>query len=93
MESSEPADRGTPPREAVITLDHIDPHRRCRVVGVRASGALRKRVLAMGMVPGAEVETLRIAPLGDPIEYRVKGYCLSLRRAEARLIEVVREEE
>jgi ferrous iron transport protein A len=38
------------------------------------------------------VETLEAAPLGDPIEYRVKGYCLSLRRAEARLIEVVPEE-
>ena len=76
----------------VITLDRVGPKRRCRVVGVLATGALRKRVLAMGMLPGVEVEALQSAPLGDPVEYRVKGYCLSLRRAEANLIEVVLEE-
>ncbi|MCK9276732.1 MAG: ferrous iron transport protein A [Methanoculleus sp.] len=84
MERSE-----TPERTAVTTLDRIGLTCRCRVAGIRASGALRKRVLAMGMVPGAEVEVVRAAPLGDPMEYRVKGYCLSLRRAEASLIEVV----
>ena len=72
--------------KTVTTLDRLDPGCRCRVIGVRASGSLRKRVLAMGMVPGAEV--LRSAPLGDPTDYRVKGYCLSLRRAEAGLIGV-----
>jgi len=78
--------------QAVTTLDRLDPGCRCRVVGVCAPGALRKRMLAMGMVPGAEVEVGRAAPLGDPTEYRVKGYCLTLRRAEACLIEVVPEE-
>jgi len=87
MEQSE-----SPERTTVTTLDRVGLKRRCRIVGVRATGALRKRVLAMGMLPGVEVETLEAAPLGDPIEYRVKGYCLSLRRAEARLIEVVPEE-
>lgn len=87
MEPSDATDR-----TAVTTLDRIGPASRCRVAGVRASGSLRRRVLAMGMVPGAEVEVLRAAPLGDPTEYRVKGYCLSLRRAEASLIEVVPEE-
>jgi ferrous iron transport protein A len=86
MESSDATDR-----TAVTTLDRIGLSCRCRVVGVRASGALRMRVLAMGMVPGAEVEVVRAAPLGDPTEYRVKGYCLTLRRAEASLIEVVSE--
>ena len=89
----EPSDRNAPPREAVTTLDRIGIAYRCRVVGLRASGALRKRLLAMGIVPGADVEALRAAPLGDPVEYRVKGYTLSLRRAEASLIEVVPEEE
>jgi hypothetical protein len=37
----------------------------------------------MGVVPGAEIEVMRIAPLGDPVEYRVRGYRLSLRRSEA----------
>lgn len=87
MEQSE-----SPERTTVTTLDRVGLKRRCRIVGVRATGALRKRVLAMGMLPGVEVEILRSAPLGDPIEYRVKGYCLLLRRASARLIEVVPEE-
>jgi ferrous iron transport protein A len=72
----------------ITTLDRLDPGYRSRVIGIRASGSLRKRMLAMGMVPGAEVEVIQTAPLGDPVEYRVKGYCLSLRRAEARLVEV-----
>lgn len=45
----------------------------------------------MGVVSGAEVEVVRAAPFGDPTEYLVKGYHLSLRRAEASLIEVVSE--
>ncbi len=88
----ETSDRNVSPCEATTTLDRIAIACRCRVVGVRASGALRKRLLAMGMVPGADVEAVRAAPLGDPVEYRVKGYALSLRRAEAGLIEVVPEE-
>lgn len=88
----ETSDRNVSPCEATTTLDRITIACRCRVVGVRASGALRKRLLAMGMVPGADVEAVRAAPLGDPVEYRVKGYALSLRRAEAGLIEVVLEE-
>ena len=61
------------------------PYRRCpRRRGVQEARACH------GYAP--QVETLEAAPLGDPIEYRVKGYCLSLRRAEARLIEVVPEE-
>ncbi|MDN5339048.1 MAG: ferrous iron transport protein [Euryarchaeota archaeon] len=89
----EPSDRTAPRGGAVTTLDRIDLGCRCRVVGIRASGALRKRLFAMGMVPGADVEAIRVAPLGDPVEYRVKGYALSMRRAEAGLIEVVLEEE
>ncbi|PKL62701.1 MAG: ferrous iron transport protein A [Methanomicrobiales archaeon HGW-Methanomicrobiales-2] len=89
----EPSDRNAPSRGATTTLDRIGLACRCHVVGIRASGALRKRLLAMGMVPGADVEAVRAAPLGDPVEYRVKGYALSLRRAEAGLIEVVLEEE
>ncbi len=44
--------------------------------------------MAMGMVPGTEIEVLRKAPLGDPVEYRIKGYSLSMRKADAADIEV-----
>ncbi len=74
--------------DGVTTLDQVPPPGRCRVVAVPARGSIRKRLLAMGFVPGAGVEVLRAAPLGDPVEYRVKGYCISLRREEAKLISV-----
>jgi ferrous iron transport protein A len=74
---------GTP-----VTLEKVPPPARCRVVSVLSRGPLRKRLLAMGFVPGTGIEVLRAAPLGDPVEYRVKGYCLSLRREEAKLVSV-----
>lgn len=80
----EPA--GSP--DTVTTLDQVSPPGQCRVVAVPARGPIRKRLLAMGFVPGTGVEVLRAAPLGDPVEYRVKGYCISLRREEAKLISV-----
>ena len=49
---------------------------------------LRHRLLDMGLVPGSEVEMERVAPLGDPIEVKVKGYNLSLRKEEASGIQV-----
>ena len=79
------------PDSRTTTLDMIGPKMTCRIAGVRASGDLRRRLLAMGCVPGTVVETIRAAPLGDPLEFRVRGYCLSLRRAEARTIDVVPE--
>jgi ferrous iron transport protein A len=74
--------------DILTTLDQVPLQARCRVVAVPARGSFRKRLLAMGFVPGAGVEVLRAAPLGDPVEYRVKGYCISLRREEAKLISV-----
>ncbi|MFA5294793.1 MAG: FeoA family protein [Methanoregulaceae archaeon] len=74
--------------DILTTLDKVPPPTRCRVVSVPARGPIRKRLLAMGFVPGTGVEVLRAAPLGDPVEYRVKGYCISLRREEAKLISV-----
>lgn len=78
--------------DGVTTLDQVLPPGQCRVVSVPARGSLRKRLLAMGFVPGTRIEALRAAPLGDPVEYRVKGYCISLRKEEARLISVTVQE-
>lgn len=72
----------------VTTLDRIVPPGTCRVVMVPARGPIRQRLLAFGFVPGATVEAVRTAPLGDPIEYRVKGTCISLRKEDARFISV-----
>lgn len=58
---------------------------------IEARGELNRRLRDMGMVPGSPVELMRIAPLGDPIEVRIKGYYLSLRKAEAENIYVKEE--
>ncbi len=52
------------------------------------SRSLRRQLLAMGLTPGAHVEFVRVAPLGDPMEVKVRGFNLSLRRSEAQLVEV-----
>lgn len=58
------------------------------ILKIQVSGALKRRLMDMGVVPGADVQVGKVAPLGDPIEVRIKSYTLSLRLGEARLIEV-----
>lgn len=59
-----------------------------RIVKIGGGGSLRRRLLDMGLVSGSEVKMERVAPLGDPIEIKVKGYNLSLRKEEAANIQV-----
>ncbi len=61
---------------------------RVRVLKVHSSGELRKRLIEMGMSRDTEIKIERIAPLGDPIEIKLKGFHLSLRKSEARQIDV-----
>ncbi len=74
--------------EAEHTLNRVSSGGRAKVAYVKGRGAARRRILDMGIVPGVEVEVVRSAPLKDPIELRVKGYNLSMRRAEAELVVV-----
>ncbi len=69
-------------------LSQLRPGERATICEVGGHGALRRRLLDMGVVPGAEVEVVRVAPLGDPVEYMIKGYRLSLRRSEAARVAV-----
>ena len=64
----------------------------CRgsVVAVGGDPDIRRRLLEMGFCNGASVEVVRRAPLGDPIEFRLRGYCLSLRDEQARNVRIVR---
>ncbi|MDP6438867.1 MAG: metal-dependent transcriptional regulator [Candidatus Brocadiia bacterium] len=72
-----------------MTLDRIKPGQRAKIVKVRvSSGAANKRIVDMGMTRGTMVEVERVAPLGDPIEVKLRGYHLSLRKEEARGISV-----
>ena len=70
------------------SLDHLAPGERTTVAAVHGEPALRRRLLEMGLTPGVEVEAVRRAPLGDPLEVRLRGYHLSLRGAQARLVAV-----
>jgi Fe2+ transport system protein FeoA/Mn-dependent DtxR family transcriptional regulator len=69
-----------------VPLDEVGVGSRTRVVEVKGSGKHQRRMLDMGLVPGAEVIVVREAPLGDPVEYRVKGTAISMRRADANTV-------
>jgi ferrous iron transport protein A len=60
----------------------------CTVVKLHGEGALRRRIMDMGITKGVGVYVRKVAPLGDPIEVTVRGYELSLRKADADMIEV-----
>jgi ferrous iron transport protein A len=70
------------------TLDRLRPGDRGRVAAVEGGDVLVQRLLEMGLLDGAEVEVIGVAPLGDPIEIRLGDYRLSLRRAEAARVRV-----
>ena len=59
-----------------------------KVVKLHGEGAVKRRMMDMGITRGAEVHIRKVAPLGDPIEVTVRGYELSLRKADAEMIEV-----
>ena len=71
-----------------ITLKDLKPGQRALVTNVGGSGALRQHFLDMGIIPSATVELIKFAPMGDPIEFRIHGYELTLRLADAAQIAV-----
>lgn len=60
---------------------------------VKGEGVVRRRLFDMGVTPGAEVELVKKAPLGDPLEYKIRNYALTLRKKEAENVIVVTKEE
>ena len=78
-----------PGRRAGMTLNALPHGAEARVVSIDGEGAVARRLMEMGVVPGAPVCVIKAAPLGDPLEVRVRGYHLALRRAEAQTITVV----
>ncbi len=71
------------------TLANLPVGAHARVIAVGGTGAVARRLMEMGVVPGAQVRVIKAAPLGDPIEVRVRGYHLALRRSEAQTIMVM----
>lgn len=75
-------------RRGILTLDQLKPGRRACIAGFDGAGPLIQRLMQLGLLEGMEVELVRRAPAGDPIELKLLGYSLSLRQAEARLIRI-----
>lgn len=70
------------------TLRDIPIGQTCTVVRLHGEGALKRRVMDMGLTKGTEVYVRKVAPLGDPMELTVRGYELSVRKGDAEMIEV-----
>lgn len=70
------------------SLKDIEPGSSAHITRVSNTGKARRRLLDMGLVKGTRVDVVKVAPLGDPIEIKVKGYNLTLRQEEADSIEV-----
>jgi ferrous iron transport protein A len=71
-----------------IRLSDLENGQKARIIKINLEGDIRRRLSDMGLVNGAEVQLLRVAPLGDPVEIRIKGYDLSLRKEVVSEIEV-----
>jgi len=68
------------------TLQDLKPGDKARVHKVRGPGVIKRRIMDMGVVPGVEIELERYAPMGDPVEIKIKSLHLSLRKEEAERI-------
>ena len=70
------------------TLKQAKVGDRVRVVKLHGEGAVKRRIMDMGVTKGVEVYIRNVAPLGDPVEVTVRGYELSIRKADAEMIEI-----
>lgn len=66
-----------------MTLKDVNPGQVCVIEGIGKKSSLRKRIIDMGLTIGTTIEVRKLAPMGDPIEILIRGYHLSLRKAEA----------
>ena len=72
----------------MCTLDSLRAGERGRILDVSGEDAIAVRLMEMGLIEGEEIELLGFAPLGDPLEIEVRGYRLSLRKSEARRVQI-----
>ena len=71
------------------TLKEVKIGEKATVVRLHGEGAVRRRIMDMGITKGVEILVRKVAPLGDPIEVNLRGYELSIRKADAGMIEVI----
>ena len=70
------------------TLRDVKIGEKAKVVKLHGEGAVKRRIMDMGITRGVEIFVRKVAPLGDPVEITVRGYELSLRKADAEMVEV-----
>ncbi len=70
------------------TLKQVKIGDTVKVIGINGEGAIKRRIMDMGITKGTEIYVRKVAPLGDPVEVTVRGYELSLRKADADMINV-----
>ena len=75
-----------------MTLDLLEPGHSGIIATIGGEGALRQRLLDMGLIPQTRITVSKIAPMGDPMELQLRGYVLTLRREDARSIEIKKAE-
>lgn len=71
-----------------MTLNEVKIGNTVNVTKINGEGAVKKRIMDMGVTKGVEIYVRKVAPLGDPVEVTVRGYELSLRKEDAKIIEV-----
>lgn len=72
----------------MLSLENIRPGHSAKVKKIHGVGALKSRIMDMGITQGTEIKIRKCAPLGDPIQLEVRGYQLSLRKSDAKTIEI-----
>lgn len=70
------------------TLHEVPIGSTCKVKKLHGEGAVKRRIMDMGITKGVEIKVQKVAPLGDPMEVTVRGYQLSIRKADAAMVEV-----
>ena len=75
-------------RQGKTFLDKVEVGESGVVKTLKATPVIRKRLLAMGLTPGVNFKVIKVAPMGDPIEIRIRGYQLTMRKNEAACVEV-----
>lgn len=76
-----------------MRLDELRPGQSATIKNIEGSGAFRQRLISMGVTPGTWLMVRKYAPLGDPIEIRIRNYSLSIRKKDAHAITVLQEKE
>lgn len=73
----------------VLTLKNAEVGKNYKILKIEGTGPVRRRIMDMGLTKNAQFSVVKVAPLGDPVQIKIRGYELSVRRDDAEIVEVV----